>query len=65
MTTQTDSTPPGTQGRYGLCSWHKGFSDDVRLIRIEDSGSGPNAPALYACGPCRERHRLVPLADQP
>ncbi|MEU1302768.1 hypothetical protein [Streptomyces shenzhenensis] len=66
MTTQTDSTPPGTRGRYGLCDWCKQLGDGIQLIQAVEAGSehcmGGN---LFARGACRKAHRLVPLADRP
>lgn len=53
-------TPQG----YGYCSWHHRFAGDVRLIDVVNQGSGPGH-VHYACGPCRETHRLVPYADRP
>ncbi|MEV6174863.1 hypothetical protein AB0L99_42495 [Streptomyces sp. NPDC051954] len=62
QTADTAATPTG----YGYCAWHKKFSAGVRLIQIDDAGSGPSrVGSLYACGPCRESHHLVPLADRP
>ncbi|RMB79950.1 hypothetical protein CTZ28_42960 [Streptomyces shenzhenensis] len=56
---------PTATDRRGLCSWCKRFSNSIQLIQIDDAGSGPAMRGLYACGPCREVHRLVPLADRP
>ncbi|MFC8520834.1 hypothetical protein [Streptomyces sp. NPDC057257] len=51
---------------YGWCAWHKATSEGVRLIQITEAGSGPaTAGRLFACGPCRQAHHLVPLADRP
>lgn len=49
---------------YGYCCWHGAPAEDVLLIQIIDQSSGPRSPALYACRPCREQRRLVPLADR-
>ncbi|RMB81265.1 hypothetical protein [Streptomyces shenzhenensis] len=66
MTVQMDGTPPGTQGRYGLCHWCRQFADDIRLVQVVEAGSGPcTAGNLFACGRCRKAHGLVPFADQP
>jgi hypothetical protein len=54
---------PGTVS-YGYCCWHGAPAEEVLLISIIDQGSGPSSPALYACPPCREQHRLVQLADR-
>jgi hypothetical protein len=53
----------GTPTGYGYCSWHNRFAADVRLIDMTEQGTGPGA-GHYACGPCRETHRLVPYADR-
>ncbi|MFR0351772.1 hypothetical protein [Streptomyces sediminimaris] len=64
QTARTDGTP--TAAGYGWCSWHEGSSADVRLIRVEEVGSGPSSAGnRFACGPCRARHHLVPFADRP
>lgn len=64
-TTQTPGTPT-TPTAYAYCAWHGGVTRDVRLIRIEETGSGPGAGRQkFACHPCQIEHGLVPLADQP
>ncbi|WP_328439396.1 hypothetical protein OHA71_23955 [Streptomyces sp. NBC_00444] len=67
MTTETKTTPPKPKaaGRNGWCSWHEAYARGVRLIRIEDAGSGPRQMSAFACRPCREAYDLVPLADRP
>ncbi|MGI5443842.1 hypothetical protein ACQEV4_42820 [Streptomyces shenzhenensis] len=66
MTAQTDSTPPGTLGTYGLCHWCRQLADGIRLVQVVEAGSGScSAGNKFACGPCRARHHLVPFADQP
>ncbi|MFI6895280.1 hypothetical protein ACIBM4_14300 [Streptomyces sp. NPDC050256] len=57
-----ESTQPPTV--FGWCHWHKGPSGTAVLIRIIEQGSGPGA-ALYACAPCREQRRLLPVDEQP
>lgn len=59
-----EGTPSGYDAGYGFCSWHNRFAAGVRLIEAVEQGSGPGGGA-YACGPCRETYRLVPLADRP
>ncbi|MDX3314554.1 hypothetical protein P1S61_36980 [Streptomyces sp. ME08-AFT2] len=49
---------------YAWCSWHDGFDGTCRLVRIIEQGSGPGG-GLFACTPCRARHGLTPVADQP
>lgn len=62
---QTESVPAAPVG-YGHCAWHQGFARDVRLIRIEETASGPGTMGnKFACPPCRQAHDLVPLADAP
>ncbi|MDX3777720.1 hypothetical protein [Streptomyces europaeiscabiei] len=41
------------------CAWHNGLSDTARLVQTCEAGR------LFACGSCRLKHGLVPLADQP
>lgn len=48
---------------WAWCSWHGAHSTGARLIHIVEQGSGPGA-SLYACAPCRDKHGLVPFADQ-
>ncbi|MFJ8787854.1 hypothetical protein [Streptomyces sp. NPDC102462] len=53
-------------GRPGLCSWCKRLAQDIRLIHAVEAGSGPcPGGSRFACRPCRETHRLVPLAGRP
>ncbi|MET7890641.1 hypothetical protein [Streptomyces mirabilis] len=62
--TQTQSTPT-TLSAYAYCWWHKGVTRDVRLIQIEETGSGPGpGRQRFACHPCQITHGLVPLADR-
>ncbi|MGP4092567.1 hypothetical protein [Streptomyces sp. KR55] len=56
---QTEDTPRA----FGWCAWHKGTADGVRLIDVIEQGSGSGG-TLFACGPCREVHGLVPFADR-
>ncbi|MFS8200465.1 hypothetical protein ACLVWQ_17485 (plasmid) [Streptomyces sp. CWNU-52B] len=46
------------------CHWHDDAVTDAVLIDAVEKASGPPYP-LYACGRCRERNNLVPLANQP
>lgn len=63
--TQTASSPTTPAG-YGYCAWHNRFAYGVRLIRVEEAGSGPGTFGnMFACGPCRQAYDLVPLADRP
>lgn len=61
QTASAAATPTG----YGYCAWHEAYARGVRLIRIEDAGSGPRQTSAFACRPCREAYDLVPLADRP
>ncbi|MBC2867321.1 hypothetical protein [Streptomyces mexicanus] len=56
-------TAPDSPRTIAWCSWHQGLSGTARLVRIIEQASGPGA-GLYACAPCREAYRLVPVADQ-
>lgn len=49
---------------YGYCSWHHGYGAYLRVINVQEQGSGPGGVQL-ACPPCREAHGLVPFADRP
>lgn len=60
QTTDASNTPTA----FGYCAWHKGYADGVRLIHAVEQGSG-GGHCIFACPPCREVHRLTPLADQP
>ncbi|MFJ4829876.1 hypothetical protein ACIP79_08170 [Streptomyces sp. NPDC088747] len=64
-TNETDTTPCLDRGSYAWCAWHKGVSDDTRLVRIVEQGSAFGGGGLFACRPCRNAYDLVPLADQP
>jgi hypothetical protein len=59
--------PPATTDRpaVGYCSWHEGLSRTARLVQVTpDQGSGPGAPDLYACAPCRDTFDLTPVGEQ-
>lgn len=59
MSATADTASPGDGLRIvGWCAWHQDVADDVRVIRIEESGA-----VRYACAPCRETHGLTPLAE--
>jgi hypothetical protein len=45
-------TPAPTRTQYGYCSWHRRFAHGVRLVQLDDAGSGPAGRSL------------VPLADR-
>lgn len=60
-TEKTSAVPIG----IGYCAWHKDIARGVRLVRIHEGGSGPNAAGRkFACAPCLEKFGLVPLADR-
>jgi len=64
-TTQTPGAPT-TPTAYAYCAWHGGVTRDVRLIQIDETGSGPGTGRQkFACHPCQIEYGLVPLADQP
>lgn len=46
------------------CHWHGDVTDTGVLISAEESASTGPRP-VYACTPCRVKHRLVPLAEKP
>ncbi|MEU0780475.1 hypothetical protein ABZ341_02725 [Streptomyces sp. NPDC006173] len=57
---------PALPTAYGHCAWHGGTTRDIRLIHIEQTGSGPGTGRRrFACHPCQIEHGLVPLADRP
>ncbi|MEU1449512.1 hypothetical protein ACFWBS_51000 [Streptomyces mirabilis] len=61
QTAGTTTTPPA----YAYCAWHQGVTRDVRLIQIDETGSGPGTGRQkFACHPCQITHGLVPLADR-
>lgn len=49
---------------YGWCSWHGAFAGGVRLIHVQEQGSGPGG-GVFACGPCRVEHKLVLFGERP
>jgi hypothetical protein len=61
---RTPASAQHTPTGFGWCHWHQGHSEGVRLIHAVEQGSGPGY-TTFACGPCRELHGLVPLADRP
>ncbi|MCM2580649.1 hypothetical protein [Streptomyces meridianus] len=46
------------------CTFHGDYAEDVELVRIIETGTGPGG-MLYACPPCRQERGLAPLMDQP
>jgi hypothetical protein len=61
---ENPTTPaPAQPSSYGYCAWHQAFASGVRLIQVQEQGSGPGGGA-FACRPCRESYGLVPFADQ-
>lgn len=60
---EQDQTP--IHKAFGYCAWCKGYASDVRPVQASDQGSGPQQASASACPTHRERHNLVPLADQP
>lgn len=63
--TQTPGSPTTPVG-YGYCAWHHRHARGVRLIRVEEAGSGPGTVgSKFACRPCRQAYGLVPLANRP
>ncbi|MGW3442158.1 hypothetical protein [Streptomyces sp. NPDC001076] len=61
-TTQT-ANPPASPASIRWCHWHKGLGEQVRLIQVVEAGSGSGA-RFFACAGCRQRHNLVPFAEQ-
>ncbi|MEW2566031.1 hypothetical protein [Streptomyces sp. NPDC047070] len=49
---------------YGYCTWHCGYSADIRVINVDEQGSGPGG-VQSACLPCREKHDLIPYSERP
>lgn len=63
MMTETQApTSPDSTG-YGWCAWHQGEARGVRLIQVQEQGSGAGGNC-FACLPCRTAYDLVPLADR-
>ncbi|MFJ6073723.1 hypothetical protein ACIQFU_23250 [Streptomyces sp. NPDC093065] len=65
MAEPTDAPPDTGSGlrTIGWCSWHQDAADDVRIVQVDEQGSG-RSPVQYACGPCRKRHGLKTLDEQ-
>ncbi|MFH9413934.1 hypothetical protein [Streptomyces rochei] len=55
------TTDPGL--RVGRCAWHGEFADTVRVVHIEEQGSGAGGHRL-ACKPCIAKHDLTPVVDR-
>lgn len=64
--TEPTHTPAAsnTPTAYGWCSWHQEFASGVRLIHVQEQGSGAGG-GIFACTTCRAVHGLIPFADQP
>lgn len=60
------TTTPGKEGSFAWCTWHKGHSQDARLINVFEEGSGPGTGrSQYACAACRSKYNLVPFSERP
>ncbi|MFJ1808559.1 MULTISPECIES: hypothetical protein [unclassified Streptomyces] len=59
-----DTPAPTIPSSFAWCSWHGEFASTCRLVQIIEQGSGSGG-GRFACAPCREKHGLVPVADQP
>jgi hypothetical protein len=61
----TTETAPTAQ-RHGWCAWHQAYAYGVRLVTVQDAGSGPGTHLnRFACRPCREAYDLTPLDGRP
>ncbi|MBW8796372.1 MAG: hypothetical protein JF597_23075 [Streptomyces sp.] len=50
---------------FGFCAWCRGYTANVRLINVEDQGSGSRQVSRYAC-PAHIRLRgLSPFSGGP
>lgn len=65
MSTTADDTTSSSDALrvVGWCAWCQAAADDCRVIQVDEQGSGRGG-VRYACQPCREKHRLVPLIEQ-
>ena len=61
--TEPSPPPTPTTTTWAYCAWHKAYDNTCRLVQAADAGSGHGATGLFACRPCREAHRLTPIAD--
>ncbi|MFE6354394.1 hypothetical protein ACFVOO_16355 [Streptomyces rochei] len=57
------TTDPDTGLRVGWCAWHQEFADTVRVVHIEEQGSGAGG-YRRACHPCIAKHGLTPVVDR-
>ncbi|PAM97253.1 hypothetical protein CJI59_35580 [Streptomyces sp. Alain-F2R5] len=53
----------GSPRTIGWCAWHQEFADTLRVISVEEQGSGSGGYRL-ACQPCIAKHGLTPFADR-
>ncbi|MEU8728779.1 hypothetical protein AB0C68_05285 [Streptomyces tendae] len=63
-TTHTQQDSDSGPRTIGWCAWHKDVADDVRVIQVDEQGSGPGG-VRHACQPCIDKHGLVPFAERP
>ncbi|MGV9988601.1 hypothetical protein [Streptomyces olivaceus] len=56
-------TAAGSPRIIAWCAWHKDVADGVRLIQVDEQGSGAGG-VRYACLDCITTHHLVPFADR-
>ncbi|MET7321537.1 hypothetical protein [Streptomyces sp. NPDC005549] len=52
-----------TSLRSGWCAWHKDWARNVRVIQVDEQGSGSGGQRS-ACPPCIFKHKLTPFAEQ-
>lgn len=62
--TPTEEVPEDIPRTFARCDYCKAYAAGARLVGFVEQGSGPGVN-LFACKPCRKRHSLVPLTDQP
>ncbi|MEU9640959.1 hypothetical protein [Streptomyces sp. NPDC048188] len=48
----------------GWCDWHKDIADGVRVVQVDEQGSGAGG-VRRACPPCIDTHGLVPFVERP
>jgi hypothetical protein len=51
-------------GLVPRCGWCKTLLGELIEVGFHEAGSGPGA-GIYACPPCLEEHRIVPLDEHP
>lgn len=63
MTEPTHTPQRSDSPQTGWCAWHQEFADTVRVIQVDEQGSGSGG-VRRACQPCIDKHGLTLFAER-